>query len=202
MEKLRRQVFDTIQIGNKRNLVSRIFDWVIVISIFANLFAIIFETFDEATPYMNLLRAVEFITTIIFLLLISIIVLNKVKNKERSMETINKAKKDMLDLEAITKNIETDYRPINIELTSYEQEQENNAIISYEELVSNKDKRIVNYDDNYESDSEISVKKVDLSDKIGKNAIPETKIEVTLMSYEKEEAFLKALRQLQSDLAR
>ena len=32
MEKLRRQVFDTIQIGNKRNLVSRIFDWVIVIS--------------------------------------------------------------------------------------------------------------------------------------------------------------------------
>lgn len=143
-----------------------------------------------------------FITTIIFLLLISIIVLNKVKNKERSMETINKAKKDMLDLEAITKNIETDYRPINIELTSYEQEQENNAIISYEELVSNKDKRIVNYDDNYESDSEISVKKVDLSDKIGKNAIPETKIEVTLMSYEKEEAFLKALRQLQSDLAR
>ena len=118
------------------------------------------------------------------------------------MESINKAKKDMLDLEAITKNIETDYRPINIELTSYEQEQENNAIISYEELVSNKDKRIVNYDDNYESDSEISVKKVDLSDKIGKNAIPETKIEVTLMSYEKEEAFLKALRQLQSDLAR
>ena len=66
MEKLRRQVFDTIQIGNKRNLVSRIFDWVIVISIFANLFAIIFETFDEAAPYMNLLRAVEFITTIIF----------------------------------------------------------------------------------------------------------------------------------------
>lgn len=66
MEKLRRQVFDTIQIGNKRNLVSRIFDWVIVISIFANLFAIIFETFDEAVPYMNLLRAIEFITTIFF----------------------------------------------------------------------------------------------------------------------------------------
>lgn len=66
MEKLRRQVFDTIQIGNKRNLISRIFDWIIVVSIFANLFAIIFETFDEAAPYMAVLQAVELVTIVIF----------------------------------------------------------------------------------------------------------------------------------------
>ena len=143
-----------------------------------------------------------FIAATIFLLLISMVVLDKVKNKEKSMENIRKAKKDMLDLEKITKNIEADYRPINIELTSYEKEQENNAIISYDELVLNKDKRVVSYDDEYESGSDITVKKLDLSDKINSSVVPETKIEVTLMSYEKEEAFLKALKQLQSDLAR
>lgn len=66
MENLRRKIFDTIQIGNKRNLLSRAFDWLIVISIFANLFAIILETFEEAAPYMPILKAVELITIIIF----------------------------------------------------------------------------------------------------------------------------------------
>lgn len=66
MKKIRRQVFDTIQIGNKQNLISRIFDWIIVISIFANLFAIIFETFDEAEPYMPILKTIEFVTILIF----------------------------------------------------------------------------------------------------------------------------------------
>lgn len=117
------------------------------------------------------------------------------------MSTIKKAKMDMIDLEAITKNIEENYRPANIELTSYEQEQENNAIISYEELLKNKDSRQVNYDDDYENNIDISVRKVNLNENVGTN-IPKTKIEVNLMNYEKEEAFLKALRQLQSDLAR
>ncbi|MDE5630355.1 MAG: hypothetical protein K2I70_02025 [Bacilli bacterium] len=118
------------------------------------------------------------------------------------MNTIKKAKKDMIDLEAITRNIETDYRPANIELSSYEQEQENNAIISYEELVSNKNNSDVNYDETYESNTiDVNVKKVDLSDTYGVNVERENYV-VNLMSYEKEEAFLRALRQLQSDLAR
>lgn len=114
---------------------------------------------------------------------------------------LKKARKDRIDLEAITKNIETNYKPANIELTSYEQEQENNAIISYQELLSSRDTKFVNYDDAFENTGEISIKKVDLKDNVG-SEMPQTKIEVTLMSYEKEEAFLKALRQLQNDLAR
>lgn len=118
------------------------------------------------------------------------------------MNTINKAKKDMIDLEAITKNIEADYKPINIELSSYEQEQENNAIISYEELLSNRDNNNVNYDENYENSSvDVDVKKVDLNDSYGVNVEKEG-YSVSLMSYEKEEAFLRALRKLQSDLVR
>lgn len=123
------------------------------------------------------------------------------KNKERSMSARLKSKRDMIDLEAITKNIETNYKPAIVELTSYEQEQENNAIISYEELLEARGKDGVNYDSEYQNSSDINIKKVNLSDKLG-DEIPQTKIEVTLMSYEKEEAFLKALRQLQNDLAR
>lgn len=117
------------------------------------------------------------------------------------MNAIKKAKKDRIDLEAITKNIEENYKPATIELTSYEQEQENNAIISYQELLSNKDRSQINYDDEFEGTSEIDVKKVDLLNNKG-TEIPKTKIEVTLMSYEMEEAFLKALKQLQVDLSR
>ncbi len=117
------------------------------------------------------------------------------------MEILKKAKKDRIDLEAITKNIETNYKPAKIELTSYEQEQENNAIISYEELLKSKDKKKVNYDDEYQNNMDINIKKVDLKANSG-TEIPGTKIEVSLMNYEREEAFLKALKQLQSDLAR
>lgn len=142
-----------------------------------------------------------FITVIIWMILISIIILNSMKNKERSMSARLKSRKDMIDLEAITKNIETNYKPAIVELTSYEQEQENNAIISYDELLEARGKDGVNYDSEYQNSSDINIKKVSLSDKLG-DEIPQTKIEVTLMSYEKEEAFLKALRQLQNDLAR
>lgn len=117
------------------------------------------------------------------------------------MDVLKKAKKDRIDLEAITRNIETNYKPVTIELTSYEQEQENNAIISYEELVSNKDAKKVNYDETYENSMDIDVKKVDLNKNNGAE-LPKTKLEVTLMNYEMEEAFLKALKQLQNNLAR
>ena len=144
-----------------------------------------------------------FLAFILILLLISVIAIKNVNKKEKEMNTINKAKKDMIDLEAITRNIETDYKPVNIELSSYEQEQENNAIISYEELVNNKDNSNVNYDETYEKNSsvDVDVKKVDLSDTYGVNVERENYV-VSLMSYEKEEAFLRALRKLQSDLAR
>ncbi len=66
MEKLRRNIFDTIQIGNKNNLISNFFDWFITITIFSNLFIVIFETFDESIPYLPLLDSLELITVVIF----------------------------------------------------------------------------------------------------------------------------------------
>lgn len=143
-----------------------------------------------------------FILVVVLLLLISIKILHILNNKETNMKKENRAKIDMLELEKITENIERDYKPINIELTSYEQEQENNAIISYEELLSNKNTSGICYDENYQSDVEIPVKKIDLTSNIVASSVPTSEIDIQLFNYEKEEAFLKALRQLQNDLAR
>ena len=143
------------------------------------------------------------IISIILLIIFAIYLLNRVNIKEKYMETVNRANKDMLDLEKITKNIESEYKPVTIELTSYEQEQEDNAIISYEELLNNKDNGY-SYDEGYKSDSDVSVKKLDF-DKITSQVEQEDrkpeKIEVKLMSYEKEEAFLDALKKLQRELS-
>ncbi len=123
------------------------------------------------------------------------------------MDTINKANKDMSDLEKITSRIEEEYKPINVELTSYEQEQEDNAIISYDELLSNRDKNNnsgFSYDSKYKSDNDLSVKKIDLDNNVSsqeKEEIPEEKVKVKLFNYEKEEAFLRTLKQLQSELS-
>ena len=138
-----------------------------------------------------------FILIIIVLLIAAVIVLMMIKQEEKKIMSIEeKSKKTMLDLDKITANIERDYKPLNIELTSYEQEQENNAVISYEEL-----KNKSNNTTYEEINSEDGVKKIDFSKQIDLEHTQ--KIEVPLLSnYEKEEAFLRALRQLQKDLVK
>lgn len=143
------------------------------------------------------------ITIIILFILVSLYVLKKVKKREKDMNTVIKAKKDMLDLEAITKNLENNYRPINIELTSYEKEQEESAVISYEELVSKRGQEEVSYDESYVNNSDVDIKKVDLKDRLKSNNLENTtKINLRMFDCEAEEAFLKALKQLQNNLAR
>ena len=148
-----------------------------------------------------------YIISIILLIIVAVYLLTRVSVKEKYMDTINKANKDMSDLEKITSRIEEEYKPINVELTSYEQEQEDNAIISYDELLSNRDKNNnsgFSYDSKYKSDNDLSVKKIDLDNNVSSNEkeeIPEEKVKVKLFNYEKEEAFLRTLKQLQSELS-
>ncbi len=134
---------------------------------------------------------------IIILYLISI----RLQRLEREAKIMTKAKRDRIDLEAITKNLENNYRPINIELTSYEKEQEDNAIISYDELVKSRNSQSINYDESYVNNTTVDVKKLDLENNTN-NYESEPRVIGCMISYEKEEAFLKALRQLQRDLAR
>ena len=138
-----------------------------------------------------------FILIIIVLLIMAVIVLLMIKREENKIMSVEeKSKKTMIDLDRITANIERDYKPLNIELTSYEQEQEENAVISYEEL-KNKSTNVT-YEEEVE---ETGIKKIDFNKTIDLEHTQ--KIDVPLLSnYEKEEAFLRALRQLQKDLAK
>ena len=130
------------------------------------------------------------LTFILILLFIYVIFLLKKVDETEELES----------LESIKSRIENEYNPGIVTLSEYETEQEKNAIISYEELIKNKDKFNVSYDEDYVSNTEeISIKKISLEET---NLKDETKssLNVKLMSYDKEEAFLVALKQLQQNL--
>lgn len=140
-------------------------------------------------------------TFLLIVLFVYILYLIKCSDGEEALNAVSD-KNDDFDIEAVTKAIEKDYKPETIRLTSYEEEQENNAVISYEELLKNKDKISVSYDDEYEfEEPTLSVKKFDLTNTSETPVIDESKLKVQLMSYEKEEEFLKALKDLQSNLS-
>ncbi len=140
-------------------------------------------------------------TFLLIVLFVYILYLIKCSDGEEVLNAVSD-KKDDFDIEAVTKAIEKDYKPETIRLTSYEEEQENNAVISYEELLKNKDKISVSYDDEYEfEEPTLSVKKFDLTNTSETPVIDESKLKVQLISYEKEEEFLKALKDLQSNLS-
>lgn len=140
-------------------------------------------------------------TFLLIVLFVYILYLIKCSDGEEALNAVSD-KKDDFDIEAVTRAIEKDYKPETIRLTSYEEEQENNAVISYEELLKNKDKISVSYDDEYEfEEPTLSVKKFDLTNTSETPVIDESKLKVQLISYEKEEEFLKALKDLQSNLS-
>lgn len=115
-------------------------------------------------------------------------------------EDIELKNDEISNLESIKNAIERDYKPEAITLTDYEKEQEDNAIISYDELVNNKNKINISYDEEYTSNTEeILVKKINISD-INTNTKNNSALNVRLMSYDKEEAFLEALKRLQQNL--
>ncbi len=117
-------------------------------------------------------------------------------------EMVNKdeTNQEMVDLQNITKDLENKQNEKTIDFTSYEAEQEEKAIISYDELLEASKKVSINYSEEKNID-DVLVKKVDL-DNTGKIELDPIKKElnskVELVSYEHEEDFLKALKQLQS----
>ena len=115
-------------------------------------------------------------------------------------EDIELKNDEISNLESIKNAIERDYKPEAITLTDYEEEQEDNAIISYDELVNNKNKINISYDEDYTSNTEeIFVKKININD-INSSTEKISNLNVRLMSYDKEEAFLEALKRLQQNL--
>lgn len=66
MTAAKKRVFQIIEIGNKGDFISALFDAVIVILIVLNLATTIFATFEESKPYTGILNKIEFVTMVIF----------------------------------------------------------------------------------------------------------------------------------------
>jgi len=65
-ERIRRRIFEVVQIGNREDLPSRAFDYFIVGVIVCNIAVLLLDTFDELSAYDKLFRAVEIITVLVF----------------------------------------------------------------------------------------------------------------------------------------
>ena len=115
--------------------------------------------------------------------------------KDLSKPEIDQNNEEIVSLKEITEALEN-AEPSNIDLNKYEEEQEEKAIISYDELLKRKNDFAINYTE----EEDLVVKKVDLDNLINKDVIVKPEIKVSVISYEKEEAFLEALKQLQQTL--
>lgn len=63
---MKRKIFDIIQIGNKGDLLSRSFDWFIVIVIISNILVAFLETFDELSSFSRVFTVIDAVTVFVF----------------------------------------------------------------------------------------------------------------------------------------
>ncbi len=141
-----------------------------------------------------------FAVVILIVLIVSLIYIIKTRDDEESEEEspsyYDETKNDDLDLKEVMADLNKTASIPYEETTSYEEEQEEKAIISYEELLRKSKFGRLDYEENETKNDEITIKKVNLehlSKPKLKEELPKTN---NLFKYEKEEAFLKALKQL------
>ena len=184
----------------------------------------VFRNFIASLTFMDLL----FLTAMLILIILMIILIyyikvnqvdsNNITVEEKKVPTNNDAvnnqiannvvnsinsdyddeEGELMDLETLTKYIK-DKNEDNSSYNAYELEQEQKAIISYDELLKKANQNAVQYLDNGNN----FVRKIDI-DKIN---VPQQQVQtislnknVALVSYAEEEAFLEALKKLQSQL--
>lgn len=144
------------------------------------------------------------VTLLLVIFLIYIAYLVKLDDEE--VITVKPSKdalkeEDDKPLTKIVNELETTYKPQPIDMSDYEKELEDTAIISYDELV-NRTSTNIYYDDNYDSGlDDVLVQKID-DNKMSNTQELVNLPNAVMMSYESEEAFLSALRVLQKNLVR
>ncbi len=130
----------------------------------------------------------------------------KVEEVKENMEVVKRPNDD-LDLSSITKELEN-ISQARVNLTPYEEEQEEKAIISYDELLKTKSDLKINYQGE-ETLDDVLVKKVDMENMTSELDMSKVREIIkekennkapVVISYEKEEAFLESLKKLQQML--
>ena len=165
---------------------------------------------------MNFLKTLSFVDVVFFfavlalmLLIIVLIYFIRENRAEEEMDFPSQGNNlppkndtnndEITSLKEITEALEN-AEPSAINLNKYEEDQEEKAIISYDELLKRKNDFAINYSEEESLDDDLTVKKVDLDNLINKEVRVKPEIKVSVISYEKEEAFLEALKKLQQTL--
>ena len=136
-----------------------------------------------------------FSITILMILIVTLIYFIRINEdeKEEKEETA-----EMKIVKEIRENMKSDDEVV-IKFTDFEKDQEDKAIISYDELLNKNN----NYGLNYEKEDiydDLSVKKVNLDNLMNNNSESKVNSEIRVISFAKEEAFLEALKRLQKEL--
>ena len=146
---------------------------------------------------LNFIDIIFFFAVVILLVLIvTLIYFIKINNEEDENENIEETA-EMKIVKEIKNNMKNE-EP-TIQFTDYEKDQEDKAIISYDELLHKSN----NYELNYETEElydDLSVKKVNLDDLVNRKVEANPNVSVRVISFAKEEAFLEALKRLQKEL--
>ena len=66
MEKFRKKVYRTIQIGHNATKADYLFDVIIITIILLSLFLAVFQTFEASRPYHEIIKTLELVTSILF----------------------------------------------------------------------------------------------------------------------------------------
>lgn len=126
---------------------------------------------------------------VLIILIVSLIYIIKTSEEEEDISLSKIEEKE--DLKTIIENIEKKEPPTA--LTDFEAEQEEKAIISYEELVAKNKLGTIRYEEENTINDEVSIKKINL-DSLLEN--PEKNKTIGFYTYEREEEFLKTLKAL------
>ena len=135
--------------------------------------------------------------SVLALLILIIALVYTLKNEDTDKLSVGSdemEKEPEIDLEQIAKTIVENPEPL-VDMTAYEEEQEQKAIISYDELIKESNKKHLQYDKLELVDNVIPAKKINLTDMINEK-VEEISEDTTIFHYEREEAFLETLREL------
>ena len=137
--------------------------------------------------------------SVLALLILTVALIYVLKSEDNDNTLIGSDKmneKKEIDLQAIANSIVEKTEPL-IDMTAYEEEQEQKAIISYDELIKKSNDNHLKYEEEKLIDNVIPTKKISLSDIINEKN-EETNVETSIVHYEREEAFLNTLKELNS----
>ena len=160
------------------------------------------KIFNDIYNFIMALRFVDIVFYFSILILMILIVILIYFIKINKLEEDEKNKLGETQEMKIAKELRDNMKSSDkmIQFTDYEKDQEDKAIISYDELLN---KGNNNYELNYETEEmhdDLSVKKVDLDNLVNKSNNAVSNLEVRVISFQKEEAFLEALKRLQKEL--